>query len=827
VIESAAAPWRLFIDTGGTFTDCLGLAPDGSLHRAKVLSSSALRGQVVEVLGENTVKVRGSWPAVDDLLVGLTFRRLEGMASGESREGQRTARKVVGFQAASSVLELEELDQAARDFRGPPSLGSFRPGGLRPEASFELLSPEEAPVLAARLLTGVPLGSALPPLALRLATTRGTNALLERRGARTALLITEGFGDLLHIGTQQRPDLFQLDIRRPAPLPTRVIEVSERLAADGSVLRPLDLEALGPAVDALIRDGFESAAVVLMHSYRRSCHEEHVAAFLRRRGFQDVSCSAELAPRIGFLARAQTAAVDAYLGPVIRRYLERVERALGEGSTLHVMTSAGGLVRARDYRPKDSLLSGPAGGVVGAAAAGRAAGFEEIIAFDMGGTSTDVSRIRGDFEYRHEQVIGGIELLTPALAIETVAAGGGSTCRFDGHRLRVGPESAGASPGPACYGAGGPLTITDVNLLLGRLDPQGFEIPIDPQAAKRAAATLASAVRVAGGGAPGEVPGETADGTPEETLLEGLLKIANERMADAIRTISIRRGYDPRSSVLVAFGGAGPQHACAVAELLGMEEVLIPADAALLSAVGLHAAVLERFAERQVLAPLASLLATIPNWLADLEGQAREQIVQEGAHSESVKLRRQTFHLRFAGQESTLPVEWAAPDEGPVSKGPSSKEPVSKGSLASLEATFRRLHLERFGYCPEDREVELESLVVVVSAQEGQAPRSREVQSRGPGLQDLGAAETQAGSKSRRRAFFSGRWQEVAAVERASLAFDSAVEGPALILERHSATVVEPGWTCRRGLDGSLRLQSLRLQSSRLQALRLQKESER
>ncbi|HEX6199176.1 MAG TPA: hydantoinase/oxoprolinase family protein, partial [Thermoanaerobaculia bacterium] len=417
------------------------------------------------------------------LLAGCAFRVLGGGAGG-------TPVAAAGFEPAASRLLLE-ADPGA---------------GARPGAAFELVSEEEAPVLAARLLTGTPQDRPLPPLALRLATTRGTNALLERKGVATALFVTRGFGDLLVIGDQARPELFALAVEKPAPLHAEVVEVAERLAADGSVVEALELdgaagEALGRRVDELLAAGIRSAAVALLHAYRNPGHERALGRFLRERGVRHVSLSSELAPLIKILPRAETAVVDAYLAPILGDYLERVRRALPEagGATLHAMTSAGGLVGAAEYRAKDSLLSGPAGGVVGMADAGRRSGFERVIGFDMGGTSTDVARCDGAFEYVFEHRVGDARLLAPALAIETVAAGGGSVCRFAGGRLLVGPESAGADPGPACYGAGGPLTLTDVNLLLGRLDPERFGIPVDREAAEARLAELAAEVAAAGG----------------------------------------------------------------------------------------------------------------------------------------------------------------------------------------------------------------------------------------------------------------------------------------------------------------------------------------
>ncbi|HEV3051969.1 MAG TPA: hydantoinase/oxoprolinase family protein, partial [Longimicrobium sp.] len=588
--------WQIWIDTGGTFTDCLALDPSGTLRRAKVLSSSALRAVVTEVESSDTLRIAEDWRTAPGVVEGLELRALSADAAPA---------RIASYDPASGRMRLE---------RGME--------GLRPGTAVEVRSAEEAPVLAARLVTGTAFGAALPPLAMRLATTRGTNALLERRGAATALFITRGFGDLLRIGTQQRPDLFALDVRRPEPLYASAIEIDERRAADGSVLRPLDAEAVRAVAERAASTGIRSAAVALAHAFRDPAHERALADALRAAGFEHVSLSSELAPFIGLLARAETAVVDAYLGPVIGGYLEGVRRELG-GGRLHVMTSAGGLVRPEDFRAKDSLLSGPAGGVVGAALAGRRAGHTRVIAFDMGGTSTDVARVDGDFEYVWEHEVGGARIVAPALAIESVAAGGGSICAFDAQGVRVGPESAGASPGPACYGAGGPLTVTDCNLLLGRLDPARFAIPVDPAPAAAAADDLTAEVR--------EATGETVD---RQALLAGLIDIADERMADAIRGISLRRGYDPSEYALVAFGGAGAQHACGVASRLGIGTVIVPTDAGLLSALGIGHAPLERFAERQVLRRLDEVEDEIAATFDALSTEAADAVAREGVPRE-------------------------------------------------------------------------------------------------------------------------------------------------------------------------------------------------
>lgn len=662
-----------------------------------MLSTSALRGRVAERLGPATLRIEAGWSVPDRFLTGFAFRLLGG-----------DERKVI--LQTGTLLELD--------------------GPVEEEGTaFELRSPEEAPILAARLVTGTPLGDPLPEIAMRLATTRGTNALLERKGAPTALFITRGFADLLVIGTQQRPDLFALDIRKPRPLYRTVVEVEERLAADGSVLVPLTpLNTEG--IEGL--QGIESVAVALMHSYSNPAHEEALGELLREAGFRHVSLSSRLAPLIKLLPRAETAVVDAYLSPILEGYLSRVGSALSEG-TLHVMTSAGGLVRAGSFHAKDSLLSGPAGGVVGAALSGRRSGFSRIIAFDMGGTSTDVARYDGDFEYLFEHRVGDAHLVAPALAVESVAAGGGSICGFDGAQLHVGPESAGAWPGPACYGAGGPLTLTDVNLLLGRLDPDRFEIPLDAAAAERALETL---------------------GEEREALLEGFLEIANERMAEAIRSISLRRGYDPAEYALVAFGGAGAQHACALAELLGIGHVVVPRDAGLLSALGLGAAVVERFAHRQVLEPLARVADRLSGWLDELGREALDAVAAEGV---SGVVRRRIVNLRFVGQDEALPIE---------------AEP--------FEDAFASAYREIYGYAPEGRAIEVESIRVVASSTEEDVPSE-------PVVGGAAAART-------RRCRLSGAWSEVPVYDRIALAPGSVFPGPALVFESHSATVVAGGW---------------------------------
>ncbi len=781
--------WRLAIDTGGTFTDCLAVDPEGRLRRAKVLSTAALRTRVAVRLGETAVRLApfgGAGPLPAGFFVGCTLRLLGAAGAGAGAEAGGAEWRVMASGAEEMALAAGGRP-AAGGWLGPTlELDRPLPPGELAGIAVELRAAEEAPVLAARLLTGTPPGQPLPPLAMRLATTRGTNALLERKGAPVGLFITRGFADLLRIGTQQRPELFALEVVRPAPLYSAVVEVDERLAADGAAIVQLDLEPLRGPAGELLAAGVRCAAVALLHSYRNPDHERAVGAFLRGLGFEHVALSADLAPLIKLLPRAETAVVDAYLAPVLGDYLAAVAAALPAGA-LHVMTSAGGLVRAAAFRAKDSLLSGPAGGVVGAARAGRGSGFQKVIAFDMGGTSTDVARFDGDFEYLFEHRVGDAHLVAPALAIESVAAGGGSICAYRGGRLLVGPESAGARPGPACYGAGGPLTLTDVNLLLGRLAPERFEIPLDPDAAAGAAAALVASLEQGAAGklgqnernagelgqsaAPaGAGPGPAVGGAGGESLLAGLLDIANERMAEAIRGISVRRGYDPAEYALVAFGGAGAQHACAVAALLGMDTIVVPADAGLLSALGLGAAVVERFAQRQVLAPLREVAGSLDAWCEALGREAAAAVSAEGVPPADVEVRRRIVALRFAGQESALQVDYQG--------------------AAALASAFAAAYREVYGYEPEGRAIEVESLRVVASSGGAAWPASG----------DGGGSSTspRPSSFARQRAFIGGSWREVPAYERSALAAGAAFSGPALVVEAHTATLVEEGWTCVR-----------------------------
>jgi len=712
--------FKLRVDTGGTFTDCWGMAEGDTAPRlAKVLSSGRLRVSVRE------------WASPSEIALVLppAWRVEDAFFTGYKLESGGITALVLSFESRSGRVVLSRA--------------------LPRSESVDLFTREEAPVIGARLLTGTPLDRPFPPLDFRLATTRGTNALLERKGAKVALLVTRGFGDLLTIGDQRRRDLFALKHERAAPLFAEVIEVRERLDASGEVLDPIRFDFDETARSALAR-GCSVAAVALLHSYRNPVHERAVRDRLIALGFSHVSLSSELAPLIKIVPRAGTAVVDAYLQPVMEKFLDHLRETFGAGSTLLSMTSAGGLETMAHFCPKDSLLSGPAGGVSGAAAVAEELGYRRVLTFDMGGTSTDVARYDNGFQYSFSQTVGDACLLSPALLIETVAAGGGSICQWKDHRLHVGPESAGASPGPAAYGQGGPLTITDVNLLLGRINPDHFGIPLTAsnlEAARRAALALQEAA----GYSPTDL---------EVNFLQGLLDIAVEQMADAIRTISIRDGADPADYALLAFGGAGPLHACDIAERLGMRTILIPGEAGLLSAYGLERASLERFAEGQLNHTIGK---TTPEPLfREIEDRALASLKATG---QTGKITRRLAELRLSGQDATLTLDLIAG--------------------ANLEEHFRERFRQTFGYeSPPDRSVELVSYRAIA----GTARCAARI------IGDHTPGESGASPKHPQSRF----------LDRATLCPGDRMEGPLVIQDPFSTLYLAGGWTARAVGNGAL-----------------------
>jgi 5-oxoprolinase (ATP-hydrolysing) len=645
----------------------------------------------------------------------------------------------------------------------------------------------DAAVQGMRDLLGVPAGEPIPEGAIgavKMGTTVATNALLERKGERTLLLITRGFRDALRIGYQARPKIFARHIVKPAMLYEEVVEIEERVRADGTVERAPDLDAVRAVLaDALAR-GIKAAAIVFLHSYRYPEHERAVAALAREIGFPQVSVSHEISPLIKLVGRGDTTVVDAYLSPIIRGYVARVageiERAPGSVQAaqppspfLMFMMSSGGLTMADLFQGKDAILSGPAGGVVGMAETGREAGFQRLIGFDMGGTSTDVSHFDGEYERAFETEIAGVRMRAPMMLIHTVAAGGGSILHFDGARFRVGPDSAGANPGPMCYRRGGPLALTDANVMVGKLIPEFFpkifgeaqDEPLDAAAVRRAFTQLAS---------------EIGDGRAGEAAADGFIKIAVENMANAIKKISVQRGYDVTRYVLNCFGGAGGQHACLVADALGMTKVLIHPFSSLLSAYGMGLADIRATRQQAIEEPFGeAALAAITATGSRLAEEAHREVVGQGVPPEAVTVHVRA-HIRYAGTDTALVVGAFSIAAGGARESTSAPHI----SLAQMRAAFEAAHKSRFGFIDETKELVVEA--VSIEAIGGGAKFAEPVHA-------LTSAPLPPPTKTTR--FYSGgKWHEAAIFLRAQLSPGHKVAGPAIIIEPHQTVVVEDGW---------------------------------
>jgi 5-oxoprolinase (ATP-hydrolysing) len=670
----AAGTWDFWIDRGGTFTDVIGRAPDGSLVAHKLLS------EFPEAYSDAAVQ---------------GIRNLLGLAPGAAIPRER--------------------------------IGSIKMG-----------------------------------------TTVATNALLERAGARTVLVTTHGFRDALKIGYQARPKIFARHIIKPQVLFERVVEVSERVRADGTIEQTPDLDAIRPELERARADGIEAVAIVFMHAYRFPTHEQRVAALAREIGFAQVSVSHEVSPLIKLVGRGDTTVVDAYLSPILRRYVAQVARDLGgsvrrksiveqQHPRLMFMMSSGGLTSAGLFQGKDAILSGPAGGVVGMAETGRVAGFSHLIGFDMGGTSTDVSHFDGEYERAFETEVAGVRMRAPMMLIHTVAAGGGSILHFDGARFRVGPDSAGANPGPKCYRRGGPLAVTDANVMVGKLLPDFFpkifgpaqNLPIDADAVKSAFAALA---RDVGGGR-----------TPEE-VADGFIRIAVENMANAIKKISVQRGYDVTRYVLNCFGGAGGQHACLVADALGMTKVLMHPFSSLLSAYGMGLANIRATREQALEEDFGDAALRPLEALGGRLGEdVKRELIQQGVPERQITVRLRA-HIRYAGTDTPLVVE--------------------AGPLAAMKAAFEAAHRARFGFIDDTKALVIEAA-------------SAEAIGGGATFAEPSHAMTTAPLPApirHTRFYSSGRWHDANVFVRDQVAPGHHIDGPAIIIEPHQTIVVEAGW---------------------------------
>ncbi|WP_300296138.1 hydantoinase B/oxoprolinase family protein [Ferrovibrio sp.] len=632
---------------------------------------------------------------------------------------------------------------------------------------------KDAAVQGIRDLLGLKAGDPLPKgriAAVKMGTTVATNALLERKGDRVLLLVSEGFADQLRIGYQTRPKLFALHIVLPEMLYERVVEVPERVRNDGSIETPLDLAAAEKALKAAYADGIRSVAILFMHGYRYTAHEAKVAEMARKLGFTQVSASHQVSPLIKFVSRGDTTVVDAYVSPILRRYVNQVADELDAANTalrLMFMQSNGGLADANFFQGKDSILSGPAGGVVGLVETSTRAGFDKVIGFDMGGTSTDVSHYAGEYERAFETMVAGVRMRAPMMMINTVAAGGGSILHFDGARYRVGPDSAGANPGPACYRRGGPLAVTDCNVVLGKLQPDFFpavfgpngDQPLDAEVVKRKFAELQARVKA-----------ESGDTRSIEEMAEGFLAIAVENMANAIKKISVARGYDVTKYVLSSFGGAGGQHACLVADALGMTEVLLHPLAGVLSAYGMGLAdqrVLKEKSAEVALEPAA--LPGLAQELDRLADESRNDMLKQGVAPEKITVIRK-LHVRYGGSDSALEIEF--------------------GDMAAIKNAFETAHRQRFGFISPEKALIAASVAVEVVGQGERAPDAVET------ITDP-RSQTAIPTLASRKAYMAGAWRDTPVYDRAALRPGETIKGPAIVIEPTSTIVLEPGWQAR------------------------------
>ncbi len=727
--------FHFWIDVGGTFTDCFAKDPDGRLTRHKLLSSGVTKGVVGQ--GSGPTKILDPARRADplDFWTGYSCRLLDchGRAVAEST--------VTGFDRDRGALQLgTPLEDRGR----VPHVGQ----------PYELYCGAEAPLVAIRYMLGLPLHAEIPPIVVRLGTTRGTNALITRQGAPTALVTTRGFADVLRIGYQERPKLFELSVRKTRPLFCDVVEIDERVTSDGKVLVAPDPEAIRSRLAALRQQGIQSLAVCLLNAYVQPRHEELAAEVARAIGFEEISLSSRVAPLQKIVSRGDTTVMDAYLNPVLRVYVDGLRRDIGDGR-LQILTSAGGLVEADRFVGKDSILSGPAGGVVGFSHVAKAAGFDRAIGFDMGGTSTDVSRFDGRYELQYETQKAGVRVVAPMMAIETVAAGGGSICRFDGVKLAVGPASAGADPGPACYAHGGPLTVTDVNFFLGKILADRFPFPLDHDAVGERLADLCQEI-------------EQATGTryrPHE-LADGFLRVANANTVKAIRSISVAKGCDPRDYVLVSFGGAAAQHACSVARALGIRQILNHPDAGILSAYGIGMADVIRHRAVGVYRPYTEeAVAALAASFGQMADEARREVFDEGIPPAQIHVSR-SLDLRYRGLDAYLTVP--QPD---------------RGTYADAYASE---HEKLYGHSYPGRRLEIVAARVEVVGRSAERPVRPQPRAKG--------APTPQRTVT---TWFDAQPFQTKVFIRDQLRPGHTIVGPAIVCEPTSTTVIDPLWKAK------------------------------
>ncbi len=636
----------------------------------------------------------------------------------------------------------------------------------------------DAPCQGIREILGIPTNEPIPGeliSAVKMGTTVATNALLERKGERTVLVITKGFRDALRIGYQNRPDIFAREIVLPEMLYEQAIEVNERYNAHGEELQPVDEAPLIAQLQQAYDSGIRSCAIALMHGYRYPKHEQQIAEIARKIGFTQISVSHQVSPLMKLVSRGDTTVVDAYLSPILRRYVDRVAGQLSHNQSQHsaptlmFMKSNGGLTDAQKFQGKDSILSGPAGGIVGAVKTSKMAGFDKIITFDMGGTSTDVAHYNGEYEREFETEIAGVRLRTPMMSIHTVAAGGGSILFFDGSRYRVGPESAGANPGPACYRQGGPLTVTDCNVMLGKIQPQFFpkvfgkngNLPLDGEIVREKFNQLAR-----------EIEAKTGSYSTPEQVAAGFLAIAVENMANAIKKISLQRGYDVSEYTLCCFGGAGGQHACQIAETLGMKQVFIHPYAGVLSAFGMGLADVRVIQQRAIEAPLSpELLSKLPQVFQELAAQGKQEITNTDNRQSTEVQKFQVWpkvQLKYQGTDSSLMVNFAE-------------------NLATMQAEFEAAHQQRYGFIQPEKALIVEAVSVEL-VELMDTPEDPIVFRRSPEPPSPIATV---------QMYVGDRWQDTPVFQRDMLQPGDTITGPGIIIEATGTNVIAPNWQAK------------------------------
>lgn len=708
--------WQIWIDTGGTFTDCISIDPNNRKAHLKILSSAVIKCKVAKLIDDDTLLLDSQIP-ITNIFEGYEF-------------SPRSSAKPF------KILEVLTQNIVRLNANVSITLGE----------NVTISAYEVVPIMAARILTSTPLNSPLPRLVMRLGTTKGTNALLERKGAKVAFITTKGFKDLLKIGTQQRPNIFALNITTPEPLYKCALEVSERIGSNGEVIQPLNTELNGDYLQNLITEDY-SFAVALMNSYVNPTHEGQVGKELLNMGAKEVTLSSNISSDIKIVPRATTSVVNAYLQPIMNSYLSSIQNKL-QSNALKVMNSSGAILPSQEYTAKDSLLSGPAGGIIGAAYISKQVEEDRFVTFDMGGTSTDVSIYDQKIAYSYESTVGDATIQSPAVAIDTIAAGGGSICRIKNDNLEVGPESAGASPGPACYGENGPLTITDLNLLAGRISSKTFSIPINKELSRQKL---------------DEIHKELNNEVSIEDLIESFLDIANEKMASALAKIAIRKGADISEFALTCFGGAGGQHACDIAEKLDINKIIIPYQAGILSALGIGLADFDRIISNHLNMSLTKFEQESNATWEGLKMKATNEYENLGYSDTDVIIKHKYCYLRFQGQESTIEIDTT--------------------KIKNLYQAFKEKYLRLYGHWVDDLEIEVHTVKLVCSI--------------------ITEMEYTEGSLLNERSYSStydikslsnGQYIDTPVFIWEQLKESFLVNGPALVVSENCTVYVKPNW---------------------------------